>query len=138
MHAPMTSFPRPKPKAVVVEDDLTVAGMVAYFLELQGITCFHAETAEEGWRIVVAEAPAMAVVDQRLPGRDGSWLLEILRQDERFAHLPVVLISGYEDDAVAARAKELGCCCLAKPFSYDQLNERLAGAAALAWEWEPD
>jgi DNA-binding response OmpR family regulator len=138
MHAPMTSFPRPKPKAVVVEDDLTVAGMVAYFLELQGITCFHAETAEEGWRIVVAEAPAMAVVDQRLPGRDGSWLLEILRHDERFAHLPVVLISGYEDDAVAARAKELGCCCLAKPFSYDQLNERLAEAAALAWEWEPD
>jgi CheY-like chemotaxis protein len=80
----------------------------------------------------------MAVVDQRLPGRDGSWLLELMRHDERFAHLPVVLISGYEDAAVEGRARELGCCCLAKPFSYDQLNDRLAQAADLAWGWEPD
>jgi CheY-like chemotaxis protein len=80
----------------------------------------------------------MAVVDQRLPGLDGSWLLELMRHDERFAHLPVVLISGYEDAAVEAHAQGLGCCCLAKPFSYDQLNERLAQAADLARWWEPD
>jgi DNA-binding response OmpR family regulator len=134
----LTPFPRPKPKAVVVEDDETVAGMVAYFLELQGIACFHAGTAEEGWRMIAAMAPAMAVVDQRLPGRDGSWLLGLMRHDERFAHLPVVLISGYEDAVVEGRAQELGCCCLAKPFSYDQLNERLAEAADLARGWEPD
>jgi DNA-binding response OmpR family regulator len=134
----VTPFPRPKPKAVVVEDDLTVAGMVAYFLELQGIACFHAGTAEEGWRMIVGMSPAMAIVDQRLPGRDGSWLLELMRHDDRFAHLPVVLISGYDDAAVEARAGELGCCCLAKPFSYDQLNERLAEAADRAWGWQPD
>jgi DNA-binding response OmpR family regulator len=128
----------PKPKAVVVEDDLTVAGMVCYFLELQGITCFHAPTAESGWRTIVIETPAMAVIDQRLPGRDGSWLLERIREDDRFSHLPVVLISGYEDAAVATHAKELGSPCLAKPFSYDQLNSRLAEAADLAMRWEPD
>ena len=128
----------PKPKAIVVEDDVTVAGMVAYFLELQGITCFHAPTAESGWRMIAAESPAMAVIDQRLPGKDGSWLLERIREDERFSHLPVVLISGYEDAAVAAHAKELGSPCLAKPFSYDQLNSRLAEAADLARRWEPD
>ena len=127
-----------KPKAVVVEDDVTVAGMVCYFLELQGITCFHAPTAESGWRMIAVESPAMAVIDQRLPGKDGSWLLERIREDQRFSHLPVVLISGYEDDAVAARAVELACCCLAKPFSYDQLNDRLAEAADLARGWEPD
>ena len=128
----------PKPKAIVVEDDVTVAGMVAYFLELQGITCFHAPTAESGWRMIAVESPAMAVIDQRLPGKDGSWLLERIREDERFSHLPVVLISGYEDAAVAAHAKELGSPCLAKPFSYDQLNSRLAEAADLARRWEPD
>jgi two-component system KDP operon response regulator KdpE len=127
-----------KPKAVVVEDDVTVAGMVCYFLELQGITCFHALTAESGWRTIVIETPAMAVIDQRLPGRDGSWLLERIREDDRFSQLPVVLISGYEDAAVATRAKELGSPCLAKPFSYDQLNSRLAEAADLAMRWEPD
>jgi CheY-like chemotaxis protein len=80
----------------------------------------------------------MAVIDQRLPGRDGSWLLERLREDERFSRLPVVLISGYEDPAVATHAKELGSPCLAKPFSYDQLNSRLAEAVDLATRWEPD
>ena len=128
----------PKPRAVVVEDDVTVAGMVCYFLELRGITCFHAPTAESGCRTIAAESPAVAVIDQRLPGKDGSWLLERIREDERFSHLPVVLISGYEDAAVAAHAKELGSPCLAKPFSYDQLNSRLAEAADLARRWEPD
>ena len=128
----------PKPKAVVVEDDVTVAGMVCYFLEMQGITCFHAPTAESGWRMIAVESPGMAVIDQRLPGKDGSWLLERIREDERFSHLPVVLISGYEDAAVAAHAKELGSPCLAKPFSYDQLNGRLAEAVEMARHWEPD
>ena len=93
----------PRPKAVVVEDDVTVAGMVCYFLELQGITCFHAPTAESGWRTIAVESPAVAVIDQRLPGKDGSWLLERIREDERFSQLPVVLISGYEDADVAAQ-----------------------------------
>jgi len=128
----------PKPRAVVVEDDVTVAGMVCYFLELRGITCFHAPTAESGWRMIAIESPAMAVIDQRLPGKDGSWLLERIREDEHFSHLPVVLISGYEDAAVAAHAKELGSPCLAKPFSYDQLNGRLAEAVEMARHWEPD
>jgi CheY-like chemotaxis protein len=88
--------------------------------------------------MIAVESPAMAVIDQRLPGKDGSWLLERIREDERFSHLPVVLISGYEDAAVATHAKELGSPCLAKPFSYDQLNSRLAEAADLARRWEPD
>jgi DNA-binding response OmpR family regulator len=126
----------PKPKAIVVDDDPTVAGMVAYFLELQGITCLHAPTAETGWDMVMDEHLAMAVVDLRLPGKDGWWLVEQIRSDGRLGSLPVVVVTGYQETDVASRARVLGSGCLAKPFSYDELNEQLAEASELAERWK--
>ena len=128
--------PTPKPKAIVVDDDPTVAGMVSYFLELQGITCLHAPTAESGWEMVAGESPTLAVVDLRLPGKDGWWLLEQIRHDLRLERLPVVVITGYQETDVASRARVLGSGCLAKPFSYEELNDRLAEAAELAEHWQ--
>ena len=99
----MTSLP--KPRAIVVDDDETVAGMVAYFLMMQGIDTLHALTAESGWDMVVGEGPALAVVDLRLPGKDGWWLVEEIRHDERLQRLPVVVITGYQETGVASRAR---------------------------------
>lgn len=126
----------PKPKAIVVDDDQTVAGMVAYFLELQGIACLHAPNAELGWDMVAGEDLSMVVVDLRLPGKDGWWLLEQIRQDGRLNHLPVVVITGYQETGVASRARVLGSGCLAKPFSYDELNAQLIEASELARGWQ--
>ncbi len=127
-------------KTLVVEDDEAVASMLCYLLEEQGIGCVQTGNAEEAWRAVALEAPAAAVIDLRLPGKDGWWLLRKIRDEEASHRLPVVLITGFLDDQVVSRAAELGCECLGKPFTFTALTDKLRRAGALAEglpDWAP-
>jgi DNA-binding response OmpR family regulator len=117
-----------KLRAVIVEEDDVIAGMICYFLELQDIACSAVPTAEEGLDLVVSGHPDMAVVDVSLPRRDGWWMLRALRAREGVPQLPVVLLTGASAEEVSEPAAELACACLRKPFSYDQLNEGLSAA----------
>jgi DNA-binding response OmpR family regulator len=119
-------------KILVVEDDEPVASMLCFLLEEEGYGCIETGTAEDGWRQVLARSPSAAVVDLRLPGKDGWWLLRRIRGDQRTHRLPIVLITGFLDDGVNARATELGCECLGKPFSFIELAGKLERATRLA------
>jgi len=74
----------------------------------------------------------MAIVD--VAGRVGDpWsLLRTIRASEQTANLPVVVVSVAQDTVAANRAALLRCGWLSKPFSYDELNERLSAATRLA------
>jgi DNA-binding response OmpR family regulator len=120
------------PKILVVEDDEPVAAMLCFLLEDEGHGCIRVSTAEDGWNEVLAHSLRAAVVDLRLPGRDGWWLIRRIRRERRTYRLPIVLISGFLDNAVVSRARALGCECLGKPFSFEELADRLERAAELA------
>lgn len=114
--------------------------MLCFLLEDEGYGCIQTGTAEDGWAEVHDQSPVAAVVDLRLPGRDGWWLLRRIRGERTTHRLPIVLITGFLDDEVEARAAELGCGCLGKPFSILDLNAKLDEAAALAArlrDWTP-
>jgi two-component system phosphate regulon response regulator PhoB len=117
---------------LVVEDDEAVANMLCYLLEDQGWGCIRSADAEEAWRLIAAELPRAAVVDLRLPGKDGWWLLRRIRTDSRTRRLPVVLITGFLDDEVASRATEMASEWLSKPFTFAALTEKMEHAAELA------
>ncbi|HYR64074.1 MAG TPA: response regulator [Actinomycetota bacterium] len=128
------------PKILVVEDDEPVASMLCFLLEEEGYGCIQTGNAEDGWNEVLAQSFSAAVVDLRLPGRDGWWLLRKIRNEQRTHRLPTVLITGFLDDDVIVRAAELGCECLGKPFSLTDLNAKLGSAASLAArlrDWTP-
>ncbi|HEU5002600.1 MAG TPA: response regulator [Actinomycetota bacterium] len=116
-------------RALVVEDDEQVALMLCYLLEEQGLHCTEVATAEEGWRIVAQEAPDLAIVDLRLPGRDGWWLVERLREAPATRRLPIVVITGFLDHDVEVRAQQDRCECLGKPFDFAALAARIRAAA---------
>src|SRR5437867_2550315 len=97
------------PKILVVEDDEPVASMLCLLLEDEGYGCVQVGTAEDGWNEVLARPPRAAIVDLRLPGRDGWWLLRRIRKQRRTHRMPVVLITGFLDQEVATQAGELGC-----------------------------
>lgn len=123
-------------KTLVVEDDEPVASMLCFLLEEEGYRCVQARRAEDAWRHLLGEVPRAAVVDLRLPGKDGWWLLRKVRANERTHRVPVVLITGFLDDEVEEKAAELGCVCLTKPFSLTDLTERLELAEVLAGRLE--
>lgn len=109
------------PKILVVEDQQSVVAIVRYHLESAGMEGFFASDVQDGWRLLTAEAPDAVVVDIGLPGADGWTLIEKLRGDERFARLPVIVLTGLIEPDVVSRAASLGCGYLSKPFAASAL-----------------
>lgn len=117
---------------IVVEDDEPVASMLRFLFEEQGSRCVTTGSAEEAWRILPAIHAEAAIIDIRLPGKDGWWLVRRIRAGTMTARLPVVLIAGFLDDSAQEKAAGFGCACLAKPFTFPMLIEKLRSAEILA------
>jgi DNA-binding response OmpR family regulator len=116
---------RNAPKVLVVEDDPTTVEILRYHLAEAGFDCVSGGTVDEGWRVLEADHPVLAIVDIRLPGAYGGKLLEMIRNDERFARMPVMVLTGLLDPEALEQAKRFGCEYMGKPFEPDELVSRV-------------
>lgn len=112
-------------KILVVEDQQSVVAIVRYHLESAGMEGLFASDVQAGWRLLTSDPPDAAVIDIGLPGPDGWTLIEKLRADERFARLPVVVLTGLIEPEVVRRAAALSCEYLSKPFAASALLSKL-------------
>ncbi|RXZ45517.1 sigma-54-dependent transcriptional regulator [Crenobacter cavernae] len=114
-----------KPSALsvlIVEDDPAVRLGCEQALALEGIATRGLASAEAALKEVGAGFRGVVVSDIRLPGIDGMALLRELKT--RDAALPVLLITGHGDVALAVQAMKDGAYdFLEKPFSPERLVE---------------
>jgi DNA-binding NtrC family response regulator len=105
---------------LVIDDDPDVRFGCEQALEMEGIATYGAATAEEALAHARKSLPSVVVTDVRLPGRDGFAVLdEILAIDP---DLPVVMITGHGDVALAVRAMKAGAYdFIEKPFQPEYL-----------------
>jgi len=111
-----------KLKILFVEDDAAVRlGSVQAF-QLSGLEVQAFECAEHVLRHLEPGFPGILVSDIRLPGMDGLALLEKVMAID--ASLPVILVTGHGDIAMAVDAMRRGAYdFIEKPFSSEQLVE---------------
>ena len=108
---------------MVVEDDPTIAEVVAYHLSKAGhdvTTVNDGQSAIDGLR----SAPFnLVILDLMLPRLSGIDVLRLLRRDSA---IPVIVISARDQDADQVAALELGADdYITKPFSVRQLMARV-------------
>lgn len=105
---------------LLVEDDEDVLVSTAQALTLAGFSVESFVSVERAAARVAFDAPVVVVCDVRLPGLSGiDWLPEIRRID---AELPVVLVTGQGDIAMAVRAMRDGAYdFIEKPFTSERL-----------------
>ena len=78
-------------------------------------------------KIVEKSLPDAILLDVRMPGMDGFDVLRKLRQHDDTRRVPVVFVTGEEDESTRAMAAELGAVgVLVKPVDPDALNDTLA------------
>ncbi|MDP9316280.1 MAG: response regulator [Chloroflexota bacterium] len=91
---------------LVVDDNAVNLRMMGYTLQKNGhtiVTAMHGGEALER----LAETPIdLVLTDLTMPEMDGMTLLKHIRTDERFQHLPVIMLtaSGQDEDRHTARA----------------------------------
>jgi DNA-binding response OmpR family regulator len=120
-------------KILIVEDDRNVASLVRHLLESEGFVSTLSVDIESAWGSLTGEPPDAAIVDLGLLGGESGWdLIERIRGNERYATLPIVILTGKPMSEVLDRAKSLNCEYLGKPFSAPALLDRIQLAVRAA------
>jgi PAS domain S-box-containing protein len=120
-----TRAPAGSETVLLVEDDAAVRRYTARALQSYGYTVLEAASGDEALQLMAArqEAPGLLLADVILPGMSGPDLIRRLRL--RFPELPVLLMSGYAEEAARAQMKDWSIAFLPKPFTPDVLAQRI-------------
>lgn len=116
-----------KPTVYVVDDDADVLGSLRFLLETDG---FNVRTFRNGaalLNVVRSTGVDCFVIDYKMPDMNGIDLAGRLRNRDIAA--PVILITGYPDENISARAEAAGVRdVLLKPLLDESLVTRIRGA----------
>jgi response regulator RpfG family c-di-GMP phosphodiesterase len=103
------------PRILVVDDDLALCELVRSVFELEGLDVFEAHHVVEAERLIVEKVPDAIILDIGLPGVDGLFYCQRLRESPRTRHVPIILISGQESAHAQATASGASAF-VRKPF----------------------
>jgi two-component system OmpR family response regulator len=111
-------------RALLVEDDATIAEFIVRGLREAGFAVDHVADGEAGLTTAVQQSYDVAIVDLMLPKRDGLSLIEALRR--RGVPTPVLILSARRsvDDRVHG-LQSGGDDYLTKPFAFAELLARV-------------
>ncbi len=95
-----------RPRILVVDDDRVQRQLIRLGLEPRGFELLEADSGRSGLEATKREAPDLVLLDMRMPVMDGLGFLSAL--DVAALGLPVMVVSGVDDVAEAAKAFKLG------------------------------
>jgi CheY-like chemotaxis protein len=105
------------PRILVADDNANIQKMVALALEEQGIDVVSVGNGEAAVRRIPDLAPDLVLADVFMPVRNGYEVCEFVKRDERFSHIPVILLVGAFDPLDEKEARRVGADgVLKKPF----------------------
>ncbi len=104
---------------LVVEDDVSFAGILYELAHGQEFQCLVATSAEEALDMVQQYTPAAVVLDIGLPDHSGLSVLDRLKRDNRTRHIPVHVVSGSDYQHTALSLGAVGY--MLKPVKRDEL-----------------
>lgn len=110
---------------VLIEDDARVRGLVAKYLEHEGMVPVVASDGRSGLAAIAEHHPALVLLDVRLPDTDGWTILRQLRRDEG-DHPAVIMLTARSDEPDRLLGLDLGADdYIVKPFSLREVVARI-------------
>ncbi len=107
----------PVPKILVADDNANIQKMVVLAFEERGIQVVTVGNGEAAVRRIPDLNPDLVLADIFMPVRNGYEVCEFVKKDERFSHVPVILLVGAFDPLDEKEARRVGADgVLKKPF----------------------
>jgi CheY-like chemotaxis protein len=116
-------------RVLVVDDDRLTLTWASRTLQKAGYTVVSALDAQQAVMQAHREAPEVIVTDLAMPAGGGLPAVERLQLSARTSSIPVIVLTGSADAAMAARVRLLGVAAfLRKPATPEALLEAVATA----------
>ena len=97
-----------RPKVLLVDDDDVNLLLTSIALHERGFAITEATSGEQAIATLADWLPDVVVLDALMPGLDGFETCRALRVLPGFESLPVLMLTGLDDDASITRAYEAG------------------------------
>lgn len=104
---------------LIADDDRLVLATLAGGLRRAGHTVLEASDGEEAIRLASEQRPDLAILDMRMPGKDGLGVATWLREH---TEVPFIFLSAYGDASAVTEAVQAGALgYLVKPLDVQQI-----------------
>jgi two-component system chemotaxis response regulator CheY len=119
---------------LVVDDSAAIRKILQRVLRQTGMairTIHEAGDGQEALALLAAEEVDLILSDINMPKMDGLELLALVKAEAQWRRIPVVMITTEGGETRVAEAVKLGAAgYVRKPFTADQIKEKLAGILA--------
>jgi two-component system alkaline phosphatase synthesis response regulator PhoP len=115
-----------KKKILVVEDEAELTGAIQIRLEQAGYEVLIAYDGQQALEKARGENPDLIVLDLMLPKIDGYKVCRMLKFDEKYKKIPIVMLTARAQEKDESLGYEVGAdAFITKPFKYQVLLSKI-------------
>jgi len=118
--------PPPAISVLLVEDDRSVRRYLEVTLQRAGYQVITAGDGLAGMRCALTTKVDVVITDAVMPEMTGQQLARFLRSNSKLAKLPIILLTGHDNDKRLGADKTLIDAFLHKPINAEELKKCLA------------
>jgi len=113
-------------RILVVDDEPDVASLLTLMLKSQGYEVIAAGDGQEALEKARSENPDLILLDVMLPRLDGYKVARMLKFDENYSHIPIIMLTAKIQDRDKQTGLEMGANdYVTKPFDTAQLLAKI-------------
>jgi two-component system alkaline phosphatase synthesis response regulator PhoP/two-component system response regulator VicR len=121
-----------KQSVLIIEKDNAILDNLSKRFKMQEMLVITAKDGFEGYTRACNESPNFIVSETLLPSMNGFRLSRLLKFDERYKNIPIVLLTSNNLDTVQDMFRASGADqILGKPFRFRDLMEKITDLVAV-------
>jgi len=108
-------------KILVVEDKNDEREIFSDILKSVNHNATCVPNSEEALELLNKEKFDIICLDQRMPGKSGTELYNLIKEQEDLAKIPIIFVTAFDDDPEILKLKEKGIPVIKKPIDYKEV-----------------
>ena len=117
----------PKKKILVVDDETDLVEMITLRLEASDFTVIKAYDGQAGLDLARTEKPDLIILDLMLPKIDGYKVCRMLKFDEKYKNIPIIIFTARAQESDVKLGEEVGAdAYITKPFDSKDLLDKIS------------
>ncbi|MCK4795150.1 MAG: response regulator [Desulfobacteraceae bacterium] len=117
-----------KKRILIVDDERDIVETIQFMLESEGFECLLAYDGEDALLKARTENPDLILLDIMLPKINGYQVCRLLKSDEEYKHIPIIMLTAKVQESDKFWGKESGADdYVTKPFEMEKLIQKIQG-----------
>lgn len=121
-------------KLLTIDDSRTIRRVISGIGAMLGYEVLEAENGMEGLKILeqCAEEVGLVLLDWNMPGMIGLDVLKAIKKDDRWKHIPVMMVTTEGEKDYIVKSIQAGACHYqTKPFTQEEMATRIMEAMGM-------